>query len=188
MLLDTKINRRKNSDGLPLKGICDVFVFSKGSENDRYIYDKEIINKTLKVLNEIDLLFEDKLYDAVDEIYINGFGDKQKEFEDTKTKFREMIDKIEPFKNSNTKESDFYDLFNSIEAIPVKYQQEYLDCIRNKKLFDAMQYCLQLTNGQFQKLLKEGRVDFEEKTFINAKYDSELGLLINEHEENQNII
>lgn len=183
-----RINRRKNSDGLPLKGICDVFVFSKGSENDRYIYDTEIVNKTLKILNEIDLLFEDKLYEAVDEIYINGFGDKRKEFEDTKTSFRKMIDSIVPFNNSNTKESDFYDLFNSIEAVPEKYRQEYLDCIQNKKLFDAMQYCLQLTNGQFQKLLKEGRVDFEKKTFINAKYDPELGLLINEHEENQNII
>ena len=183
-----RINRRKNSDGLPLKGICDVFVFSKGSENDRYIYDTEIVNKTLKVLNEIDLLFEAKLYEAVDEIYINGFGDKRKEFEDTKTSFREMIDRIVPFNNSNTKESDFYDLFNSIEAVPEKYRHEYLDCIRNKKLFDAMQYCLQLTNGQFQKLLKEGRVDFEKKIFIDAKYDPELGLLINEHEENQNII
>lgn len=183
-----RINRRKNSDGLPLKGICDVFVFSKGSENDRYIYDTEIVNKTLKILNEIDLLFEDKLYEAVDEIYINGFGDKQKEFEDTKTSFRKMIDRIVPFNNSNTKESDFYDLFNSIEAVPEKYREEYLECIRNKQLFDAMQYCLQLTNGQFQKLLKEGRVDFENKVFIDAKYDSELGLLINEHEENQNII
>ncbi|MFU8767365.1 MAG: hypothetical protein ACNA7I_06855, partial [Candidatus Methanoperedens sp.] len=99
-----------------------------------------------------------------------------------------MIDRIVPFNNSNTKESDFYDLFNSIEAVPEKYRQEYFDCIRNKKLFDAMQYCLQLTNGQFQKLLKEGRVDFEKKTFIDAKYDPELGLLINEHEDNQNII
>ncbi len=183
-----RVNRRKNIDGLPHKGICDVFVFSKGSENDRYIYDSEIVNKTLKVLNEIDLLFEYKLYEAVDEIYVNGFGDKQKEFDDTKNSFRNIIDRIVPFKNSNTKESDFYNLFNSIEAVPEKYQNEYLDCIQNNKLFDAMQYCLQLTNGQFHKLLKEGRVDYEKKIFINAKYDSELGLLINEQEEHQNII
>ena len=183
-----RVNRRKNSDGLPLKGICDVFVFSKGSENDRFIYDTEIVNKTLKILNEIDLLFEHKLYEAVDEIYVNGFGDKQKLFESTKNSFKQMIDRIVPFKNSNTKESDFYDLFNSIEAVPEKYRYEYLDCIKNKKLFDAMQYCLQLTNGQFHKLLKEGRIDYEKKTFVDAKYDSELGLLINEREENQNII
>lgn len=182
-----RINRRKNSEGSPLKGICDVFVFSEGSENDKFIYDPQLVTKTLEVLNDIDLLFEHKLYNTVNEVYTNGFGKDKKEFENTKILFKQIIDKIEPFKNSNKKESDFYNLFDSIEAVPKVYQSEYLDCIKNNKIFDSMQYCLQLTNGQYHKLLKEGRIDFEKTNFVNAKYDPELGLLINEMEEN-NII
>lgn len=182
-----RINRRRNDEGKPLKGICDVFVFSKGSENDKFIYDQQLVTKTLEVLNDIDLLFEHKLYDAVNEAYTNGFGKNKKEFENTKTLFKQLIDNIEPFKNSNRKESDFYNLFNAIEAVPEIYRSEYLDSIKNNKIFDSMQYCLQLTNGQYYKLLKEGRIDFEKMVFVNAKYDPELGLLINEIEEN-NII
>lgn len=183
-----RVNRRKNSEGLPLKGVCDVFVFSKGSENDRFIYDSQIVKRTLNVLSDIDLLFEYKLYDAVNDIYVNGFGNKKKEFENTKTLFKQIIDNIKPFRNSNRKESEFYNLFNSIEVVPELYRGEYLDCIANNKIFDSMQYCLQLTNGQYHKLLKEGRIDFEKKIFVNAKYNSELGLCIGEEEENQNII
>jgi len=183
-----RINRRKNSEGSPLKGICDVFVFSEGSENDKFIYGPQLITKTLEVLNDLDLLFEHKLYDAVNEVYTNGFGKDKKEFEKTKALFRKLIDDIEPFKNSNRKESYFYNLFNAIEIVPEIYRSEYLDCIKNNKIFDSMQYCLQLTNGQYHKLLKEGRIDFEKMVFVNAKYDPELGLLINEEEEIQNII
>lgn len=183
-----RVNRRKNKDGLPLKGICDVFVFSKGSENDKYIYDSEIVKRTLNELSIIDLLFEHKLYGAVNRVYVNGFGDKKKEFQETKKLFKQVIDAIVPFKNSSRDESDFYNLFNSIEVVPEVYRTAYLTAIDERRIFDAMQYCLQLTNGQFNKLLKNGQIDFGKKIFVNAKYDSDLGLLINEKEESTNII
>lgn len=183
-----RVNRRKNEAGLPLKGICDVFVFSKGSENDRFIYDEQIVKSTLDVLSDFDLLYEHKLYDAVNDVYAKGFGDKRNEFEDTRTLFKLIIDDIRPFKNSNRKESEFYDLFDSIEVVPALYRSEYLDCIENKRIFDAMQYCLRLTNGQYHKLLNEGRIDSEKKIFANAKYDAKLGLLIDEVERDENII
>jgi CRISPR-associated endonuclease/helicase Cas3 len=183
-----RVNRRKNGEGSPLKGVCDVFVFSKGSENDRFIYDEQIVKSTLEVLSDFDLLYEHKLYDAVNSVYAKGFGDKRDEFEDTRTLFKQIIDDIMPFKNSNRKESEFYDLFDSIEVVPALYRSEYLDCIENKRIFDAMQYCLRLTNGQYRKLLNEGRVDYEKKIFVNAKYDAKLGLLIDEVERDENII
>ncbi len=183
-----RVNRRKNEEGLPLKGICDVFVFSKGSENDRFIYDERIVKRTLEVLSHFDLLYEHKLYDAVNEVYAGGFGEKRSEFKETKTLFKQIIDAIVPFKKSDRKESNFYDLFDSIEAVPALYRGEYLRCITNKRIFDAMQYNLRLTNGQYHKLMSEGRVDYEPAIFVNAKYDAELGLLIDEEEGNNNII
>jgi len=75
-----------------------------------------------------------------------------------------------------------------IEVVPEKYRCEYLNCIAEKRIFDSMQYCLQLTSGQYYKLLKDGRINFETHIFVNAKYDLKLGLLISEEEFNQNII
>ncbi|KXS44424.1 MAG: CRISPR-associated helicase Cas3 [Methanolobus sp. T82-4] len=184
-----RVNRRKNSAGLPLKGICDVFIFSKGSENDHFIYESQAVERTLEVLNDIDLLIEEKLYNAINDVYVNGFGEATNEFKNAKRLFKYIKDNIKPFYNSNRKESDFYNLFNSIEVVPEKYQNEYLSCIEENRIFDSMQYCLQLTNGQYHKLLKEGRINFDTHLFVNAKYDSKLGLLINEEEEcNQTII
>lgn len=182
-----RVNRRKNNKGLPLKGICDVFVFSDGSKNDHFIYDTNLVNRTLKSLNSMDLLFENKIYDVVNDVYSNGFGNKQNEFENTKNLFRRIIDEIVPFKNLNKDECNFYDLFDSVEAVPECYRRDYLGCIKSKNVFDAMQYCLQLTNGQYNKLKRKGQIDVENKIFVNAKYDAGLGLLINE-EENSNII
>jgi len=65
-----RVNRRKNERGYP-KRICEVFVFSKGSENDRFIYDEQIVKKTLDVLSNFDLLYEYIVYDAVNEVYTN---------------------------------------------------------------------------------------------------------------------
>lgn len=177
-----RVNRRKNKD------ICDVFVFSKGSDKDKYIYDMKIINKTLRVLSELDLLYEHKLYEAVDIVYSNGFGDKQKEFNDTKKLFKEMTEHMVPFKNANTKESEFYKLFDSIEAVPMMFKDDYQTCINNKRFFDAMQYTLKISTGQYLKLKKEGWIDYDKMLFIDTKYDSDLGLLINEIEKKSNII
>jgi CRISPR-associated endonuclease/helicase Cas3 len=182
-----RVNRRKNECGVPKK-IREVFIFSKGSENDRFIYDEQIVKKTLEVLSNFDLLYEYMVYDAVNEVYAKGFGDKKNEFEDTRSLFKQIIGDMVPFKNSNRKESEFYDLFDSIEVVPELYRSEYLDCIENKRIFDAMRYCLRLTNGQYHKLLNEGRIDYEKAIFVNAKYDTKLGLLIDEAEERQNII
>lgn len=182
-----RVNRRRNEGGYP-KRICEVFVFSKGSENDRFIYDEQIVKKTLEILSNFDLLYEYIVYDAVNEVYAKGFGNKKNEFDDTRSLFKQIIGDIVPFKNSNRKESDFFDLFDSIEVVPELYRSEYLDCIENKRIFDAMQYCLRLTNGQYHKLLNEGRIDYEKAIFVNAKYDTKLGLLIDEVEERQNII
>ena len=183
-----RVNRRKNEKGLPSKGVCDVFIFSKGSENDKFIYDERIVKKTLEVLNNFDLLYERKLYDAVNEVYAKGFGDKRNEFEDTRILFKQIINNITPFKNSNKKESEFYNLFDSIEVVPELYRTEYLDCVENKKIFDAMQYCLRLNSGQYYRLLNEDRIDYENKIFVDAKYDAELGLLIGKKEDDQNIL
>ena len=48
-----------------------------------------------------------------------------------------------------------------------------------------MGYCLSISKGQFSKLNNENNIEFvDNNIFINVKYDSELGLLLSDEEDN----
>jgi len=156
-----------------------VYVFTRGSEQDTYIYDEHLIGRTLDELGGMDLLHEWLVQEATDRIYHEGFGRDEELFCDTQKTFARVIDEIVPFSNAERSESDFYRLFNSIEAVPEKFRTEYLDCIQNGDVYGAMQYTLPLSRGQYHRLKGEDRISASEgMLFVNAVYDRDLGLLI----------
>lgn len=168
-----RVNRKRK------KGICEVYVFIRGSESDKYIYDERLVERTLDELACIDLLHEWLVQKATDRIYKGGFGKDEKLFFDTRKVFAEVIDEIVPFSNAERNESDFYRLFDSIEAVPEIFRTKYLDCIQDGDIYGAMQYTLPLSRGQFHRLKGEGRISFSEgMLFVNAMYDRDLGLLV----------
>jgi CRISPR-associated endonuclease/helicase Cas3 len=178
-----RVNRRKNDDGTPLKGICPVFVFTKGSENDRFIYPEQKVAKTLDLLSGLDLLHENLLQDITDKVYDDGFGPKEAEFEETQRLFLHLIDEQQPYCSTNRSESEFYRLFNAIEAVPLCYAAAYDECIQSGKIYDAMKYVVPLTLGQYHKLKSENRVsENKERIVIDAKYDTETGLLLSQRD------
>ena len=101
--------------------------------------------------------------------------------EEVMNAFNKVISRMVPFMNSP--KNDFYKLFNSFEAVPLAYREEYLDKIYNKKFYDAMGYCLSISKGQYYKMKKEDNIEeINGDYFINVKYDSELGLLLSDEE------
>ncbi|WP_292365093.1 MULTISPECIES: CRISPR-associated helicase Cas3' [unclassified Methanoculleus] len=172
-----RVNRKRKN------GICRVYVFTKGSEQDTYIYDDYLVSRTLDELADLDLLHEWVMQEATDRIYQNGFGEDKKQFHDVQRTFTRVIDEIAPFSNADRSESDFYRLFNSIEAVPEKFRTEYLDIIQAGDIYGAMQYTLPLSRGQYHRLKDEGRISASEgMLFVNAEYNRNLGLLI-EHRD-----
>jgi len=168
-----RINRQRG------KGICEVYVFTRGSEQDAYIYDDFLVKRTLDELADMDLLHEWLMQEATDRVYQGGFGKGEKLFSDTRRVFAQVIDEIVPFSNADRSESDFYRLFNSIEAVPEMFRTEYLDCIQAGDVYGAMQYTLPLSRGQYHRLKSEGRISASDgMLFVNAVYDRDLGLLI----------
>jgi CRISPR-associated endonuclease/helicase Cas3 len=85
-----RVNRRKRPDGSPVKGICDVYVFTKGSESDRYIYDPALVGHTVRLLSDTPLLHESRLQEITDKVYENGFGADREKFLDTKERFSKL--------------------------------------------------------------------------------------------------
>lgn len=177
-----RINRVGWKDNL----IKPVNIFSLSSEKDKYIYNMCIVDKTLDVLKNESILFESRIQILLDDVYGKGYNDKdQKIFDNVKNIFNSHYSSLVPFINQKDSENLFSDLFNSYEVVPIKFQYDYLKRIENKEFFEAMAYTLSLTTNQFYRLYNEDNVEKINNTyFINCKYDSKLGLLIDEEESN----
>ncbi len=167
-----RVNRKRR------KEIAPVNVFSEGSESDKYIYNPEIVEKTVQSLENIGILGEDLIQSLVDDIYGDGYVGKDKEeFEIVQRNFESFNKWIVPFINDKNSEMEFYSLFNSYEVVPTKYKLEYLEELKEKRYFEAMSYILSISVGQFKKLENEDNVEFDKETyFVNMVYDEKLGL------------
>lgn len=178
-----RVNRRGWKDGL----IKPVNIFKIGSDNDKYIYNQDLVSKTLNILDNFDILEESKIQEIIDEVYGEGYDLKDQEiFDNVHHSFNELSKNIVPFINY-AKNNDFYNLFDSYEVVPQKFREEYLERINNNQYYEAMSYCLSISKGQFFKLKNENNIDFDEDTytfFIDIKYDSKFGLKLSEEESN----
>lgn len=174
-----RVNRKGWSENI----IKPVNVFNMGSENDKYIYNEEIVQKTIDHLNVVDLLKESTIQEILDDIYGEGYSDKDQEtFDMVQNSFEKVIQRLLPFRNNPN--NDFYKLFNSVEVVPLKYREDYLEKIYNKEFFEAMGYCLSISEGQYHKMNKLNNIEkIDDHLFINVKYDSKLGLFLSDEED-----
>ncbi|WP_299526188.1 CRISPR-associated helicase Cas3' [uncultured Methanobrevibacter sp.] len=183
--LDALIQRfgRVNRRGWRNNIIKDVNIFKIGSDNDKYIYNQELVAKTLDVLSNFDILKESKIQDIIDYVYSGGYNSQDQEiFNTVKDSFKGMLNDIVPFINFNN-DSNFYNLFDSYDVVPQKFREKYMEKISNNQYYEAMSYCLSISKGQFFKLKAENNVEFSKDTyFIDVMYDSEIGLKLSEEE------
>ena len=182
--IDALIQRfgRVNRKGWEKGRISPVYVFSKGSENDKYIYNQDTVNRTLDELSKVDLLDEDLVQEIVDRIYEKGYSGKDKEeFEIVRKNFKPFYNRIVPFIHDKRNEEDFYSLYQSYEVVPFQYKLQYLEEVEKGHYLDAMSYFTSISIGQYKKLEKESRIEMDQHTkFVNVPYDKRLGLLLGE--------
>ena len=176
-----RVNRRGWQEGL----IKPVNVFTHGSDSDKYIYDLNIVNSTLDILKDIDILYESKVQEILDTIYGEGYTGKNQElFDSVQNSFSNILDDFVPFLDSP--KSLFYKLFDSYEVIPIKFRDEYREKVENKEFYEAMGYCLSISDRQFYKLYKDSNISIDDNNyFVNIVYDEELGLILSEEESNR---
>jgi len=170
-----RVNRRKNRDLAP------VYIFTRGSEKDNFVYPEDRTSETLKVLQSVDILYEDKVQELVDKVYANGYNEKEQEKFDTVVRhFKTFINDLVPFCETAKNESDFYKLFKSVEVVPIEFYTDYLQVMEEKRYFEAMQYLTQISQQRYFLLRKENRIT--DNICVDAKYDDKLGLLLEEKE------
>lgn len=184
--IDALIQRfgRVNRKGWVMQRISPVYVFSEGSEKDRYIYNEELVSRTLENLATIDLLEEDIIQNLVDDVYKDGYTGKDKEDVDfVHRQFKHFYDYNVPFINNSRGEEEFYSLYKSYEVIPLQYKLEYLGEIERDRYLEAISYFTSVSIGQYKKLERENKVEIENGTrFVDARYDKNFGLCLDEED------
>ena len=180
-----RVNRKRQ------KGICDVYICKDGGENDHYIYSKSKVERTLCAFEVVDVLHESKIQSLIDEVYSEGYDEKEHEkFETAKRLFERHLQSIVPFIENPSSRQEFNELFKSVEVVPACYEEDFWEKIENREYYDAKAYIAQISHNQFARLHKDGQL-YETKRFgqlgqwfVKVRYDETLGLLIDEHSTN----
>lgn len=169
-----RINRVGWQDGI----IENVNIFTEGSNNDKYIYNQDIVFNTLKILKNENILKESKIQSLMDDVYGDGYNpEDQKTFNEVKISFNKILRNLVPFMNNSN--HDFNKLFDSYEVIPLKFKDEFLEKKKNKEIFELMGYYVPINIRQFARFADKIHKDGED-FFIDLNYDSEIGLSLTE--------
>ncbi len=180
-----RINRKRQKD------ICDVHICKQGGESDYYIYSRDKVERTLNAFTSVDVLHESKIQALIDEVYSDGYDEKEQgEFDTAQTLFERHLQSIVPFIERASSHQEFYKLFKSIEVVPACYEEDFWEKIEKRQYYEARAYIAQISHNQFARLDKEGQL-YERKRFgqlgqwfIKVQYDQTLGLLTEEHGTN----
>ncbi|AEX84728.1 CRISPR-associated helicase Cas3/CRISPR-associated endonuclease Cas3-HD [Marinitoga piezophila KA3] len=185
-----RVNRNSKKKPAP------VYICRKGGEYDHYIYPINKIEKTLEVLNDVDILCEKNIGNLIDEVYPNWNDFEKKEFEDTVSLFRNSLKSLQPFSDTKETEEFYYSKFTNIKVLPACYYSKYINLMELYNFIEAEKLLVNINRNFFYKYIKEGKIEKRELVLsedekilkkhsfyiIKCKYNSEVGL-INEYEE-----
>jgi CRISPR-associated endonuclease/helicase Cas3 len=194
-----RVNRKRE------KGICNVVVFKENNKTDFYIYPKEIIERTLQVLEKIEnsnngVIQEIELQNYMDEVYPNWSDKQRKEFEEKYDILKNCVETmLHPMiKISKNREEDFYEQFDGIKVLPIKYKPKFIELLNQFDFIGAERLKVQIRKQKFAQLKKENDailqldkhyVDTTKKLIeisywtIDREYISETGLDYDKQEE-----
>jgi CRISPR-associated endonuclease/helicase Cas3 len=189
---------------------CDCIVFSKRNDVDKYIYkNEEVIVRTLKALCEMESLnsgvvAEIDLQRYIDQVYPNWSAKDKEDFDRVYIHLKaDVMENLAPFLYDSHREDEFEKQFDGVKVLPSKFKDEYIELLKSSKLIQAESLKVSISKRRFASLItKEGiqrdvlayqlhvNNEIKEHSYyaINRKYDDELGLQLDEKEQNSNVI
>ena len=188
--IDALIQRFGRINRKGKKGICDVHICKVGGEYDKYIYSTEKVERTINAFISVanDDLQESEIQSLIDEVYSEGYDEKEQEkFDKAKRMFERHLQDIVPFIEDSKRRKEFNELFKSVEVVPTCYEEEFIAEFDARKFYEARAYIAQINYNQFAKLKKEGQINENDRInqcFINVHYDETLGLILDEYNPN----
>ncbi len=179
-----RVNRKRR------KGIVPIYVCKVGSENDKYIYPTNIVNRTLELLQNLDIIHEEELQGYLDFVYPKWDEKQFTNYSDTIAGFTESLKSLQPFAHHKENEEEFYDKFDGVQVLPARFLVRYKSLIEKHDFISAERYLVPIHRGKYWKLKNDGQIDihcfqFEGtkgkllKKFITIaklRYDSKIGM------------
>lgn len=166
-----------------------AYICRKGSTADEYIYDPCRVTKTLKLLGDGGSLSNRKASELVEKLYEEGYTkEEQKEYEQAYRDFDYVVKQLPLFDESEFSR-EFFELIKSVEVVPARFQSNYIALKKAKRYLDAIGYIVPISLQQYHHMKRTGRITpVEHDLFLDAKYSSELGLILDEKEQDYYII
>ncbi len=194
-----RVNRKRK------KGLCDCFVFEERHKTDRFVYkNEEVILRTIQILKEKEavnagVIKEYELQAMIDFVYPNWDKADKEDFNMINSLLDHFIENnMKPFIYNQKQEEDFYKQFDGVKVLPIKHLKDYRMHLENNAFIKAENLKVQISSKRFNALLHNEGIDVQTEAFesikthklleqrvfvVNKKYDSELGLLLDENEE-----
>jgi len=179
-----RVNRKRT------KGIVPIYICTKGGENDKYIYPVNIVNRTLELMKNLDIIHEEKIQEYLNFVYPKWDKERYVNYVDTKIGFSESLKSLQPYARHKENEEEFYDKFDGIQVLPVFFLKSYKSLIKEKNFITAERYFITVSRGIYWKLKNEGKIDMhcfqiedangtilkKYVTIVKLHYDSNIGL------------
>nr|HPR18516.1 CRISPR-associated helicase Cas3' [Candidatus Cloacimonadota bacterium] len=178
---------------------ASVFVCTEGSKYDNKIYPQEIVDRSLKALQKMEVIHESDIQGLIDEVYPDWFPDQRKKFEEIRKLFNDSLASLQPYSEHKESEEAFYEHFTGVQVLPGCFFRKYVDHIQNGEFVQAEELLVGIHEGTFNSLfhnqettfiireafsiLRNGKAKTDYVFVICCKYDSELGLLLKERED-----
>ena len=185
-----RVNRRR------IKGICQCFVFNKRNKADEYIYDEEVIARTLLALQNIErgtegIIDEQGLQELIDFVYPNWNEKSQQKFDRIYRYLSDAVQNLSPMLNSKHTEEEFYRQFDGIKVLPQECKGAFIKYLNEFDFISAESLKVQIRKSNFAIWLNNGELREERHVFDTGKgklltipyyltkkpYNSSVGLL-----------
>jgi CRISPR-associated endonuclease/helicase Cas3 len=193
-----RVNRKRE------KGICPVIVFKEANKNDKYIYNTDLIERTIKVFETVTsekngILEEQRLQEYIDFVYPEWNEKDKKSFEEIYQLLKYSTEnQLIPLLHSKKKEEDFYKQFDGIKVLPIKLKERFENYLSQYDFIGAERLKVQIRKNKFAQLISESDQNLYKTSYnfetekdklitipywvLSKKYDENIGLLYNEQE------
>lgn len=193
-----RVNRNRE------KGICPVIVFKGANKNDKFIYNTDLIERTINafetaIAEDDGILEEYKLQNYIDFVYPNWNEKNKKSFDEIYQLLKYSTEnQLIPLLHSKKKEEDFYKQFDGIKVLPIKLKERFENYLSKYDFIGAERLKVQIRKNKFAQLISENDHNLYKTSYsfeteksklitipywiLTKKYDEEIGLLYNEQE------
>ncbi len=158
----------------------------------KWVYRPEWLSRTLEVAPADGTLLNAQVGSQwVRDVYCHGWTEpERRRFKSARAAFRHVLDALRPLRRLPEAKEEFYGLFQSVEILPPRFYDEFIDHQERKRYLLASQLLVPIPLGTFHMFNQHGRIkQLSNRTLLaNVAYDDKLGLLSGEVDLDVNII